>query len=520
MSPRAPDPSMCVVSPDGVVATFQWDARLVAFSVVIAVFGSFGALECAERMRSTTEATVRQRFFFVGASLMGLAIWTMHFVGMLALDMGPMHVSYAGTWSVASIVAAATGAGIAFLLIDRARVGFFHLATGSVAMGLAIVSMHYLGMKSMRMPAAIDFEPRLFSLSVLIAIVTSGVALKIAHSIPKSERSAFWMKGGSSVLMGGAIAGMHYVGMAAARYRETSMADNRQADPLVGEFALSNAVAAAGIVFCTALLLLAARTAVERQRALAANERLMAELEERVRQRTAELEARNADLASFSYSVSHDLRSPLRTIIGFSDALVEGHSSELSVEARHYVSRIHAATRRMDMLLQGLLTLARVTQAPLRHEPLDLTEMARAIAADLAAENPGRQVAVTVQTGMTAIGDAGLMTSALQNLLENAWKFTQRTARPEVEVGCRAGDGAETVYFVRDNGVGFDMAYAHKAFGMFERLHDSSEFSGQGVGLAVTKRIIDRHGGTISARSEPGKGTEVAFTLAGTMQTD
>lgn len=507
----APDPSMCVTGPDGIVTVFAWDLRLVILSVAVAVFGSFAALECAERMRTAGTLPVRRRFFVVGAVLMGLAIWTMHFVGMLALKMG-MHVSYASSWSAASILAAAVGAGLAFLLIERPRVTAFHLSTGAVAMGLAIVSMHYLGMKSMRMPAAINYEPRLFSLSVFIAIATSGAALKLGRSIPRSEGAAFWMKAGSAVLMGLAISGMHYVGMAAARYEATSVAANTAADPLVGTFPLSDAVAIAGAIFAAALLALAVRTAVERQRALAANQKLMEELEERVRQRTAELQARNNDLAAFSYSVSHDLRSPLRTIAGFSDALLETHAHELSEEARHYLNRINIATRRMDTLLEGLLTLARVSQAPIKRERLDLGELARVTLADLAAQEPDRTVEVQIDPGLVAYADVALLTSALQNLLANAWKFTGRNPRARIHFGSRL-HGADTVYFIRDNGAGFDMAAVGRLFGMFERFHAARDFPGHGIGLAVTKRIVERHGGKISAESVKGEWAEFSFTL-------
>lgn len=508
-----PDPSMCVSGPDGIVSIFTWDLRLVALSIAVAVFGSFAALECAERMRTASSLPIRRRFFVLGAVLMGLAIWTMHFVGMLALKMG-MEVSYANSWSATSILAAAIGAGLAFLLIERERVTWFHLITGAVAMGLAIVSMHYVGMKSMRMAATINYEPRLFSLSVLIAVFTSGAALKLGHSIPSSERAAFWMKAGSAVLMGLAISGMHYVGMAAARYQATTVAESRTADPLVGSFPLSDTVAIAGVIFGIALLALAARTAVERQQALAANQKLLAELEERVRLRTAELETRNNDLATFSYSVSHDLRSPLRTITGFSEALLETHARNLNEEGQHYLKRINAATHRMDALLQGLLTLARVSQAPIKRERIDLSELARATMADLMAQERGRAVDVQIDDKLVAYGDAALVASVLQNLLGNAWKFTGKNPRARIHFGARRS-GDETIYFVRDNGAGFDMASVRKLFGMFERLHGMAEFPGHGIGLAVTKRIIERHGGRIAAESVKGEWAEFSFALPG-----
>lgn len=503
---------MCVSSPNGVVAVFTWDVRLVVLSVAIAIFGSFVALECAERMRTAASPMHKRRLFALGAGLMGLAIWTMHFVGMLALQTG-MPVSYGVFWSVLSILAAATGSGLAFLIIERPSVGWFHLVAGAITMGLAIVSMHYLGMKSMQMAAAIDYEPRMFALSVLIAVVTSGAALKLGRAIPPTDGAAFWVKSGSAVVMGLAIAGMHYAGMGAARYRATTLAENRAADPLVGTFPLSDAVAIAGVVFGAALVGLATRAAVERQRALAANEKLMAELEDRVRQRTAELETRNAELAAFSYSVSHDLRSPLRTIVGFSDVLLDVKAEQLDEEGRGYLRRIQAATHRMETLLEGLLTLARVSQAPIKSDVVDLTKLARATLADLAAQAPERHVAVRVDDHLFARGDLALLTSALQNLLGNAWKFTAKRPYASIHFGARDVNGVRT-FFVQDNGAGFDPKNIDKLFGMFERLHGVSEFPGNGIGLAVTRRIIERHGGTIGAKAVKGEGAEFWFTLA------
>ncbi len=502
---------MCVSGPDGIVAVFRWDFRFVVLSVALAIAGSFAALDCVERMHAARDGPTRTRFFVLGALLMGLAIWTMHFVGMLALKTG-MSVSYAPSWSAASILAAATGAGLAFLIMERKRVGSFHLVTGAVAMGVAIVSMHYLGMKSMQMPAAISYEPRLFGLSVAIAIVASGGALQIGHAIPKTEGGAFWIKAGSAIVMGFAISGMHYVGMAAARYRATVAAGDQVADPMVGTTPLSDLVAIAGILFGAALIALATRTAVERQRALAQNEKLTAELEERVRLRTAELEVRNNDLSSFSYSVSHDLRGPLRSIAGFSDALLDSHADQLDQEGRHYLSRIRAAASRMDQLLEGLLTLARVSQAPLQKAPVELTVLARAIVGDLVAQDPARAVEVQIAPQLKAHGDPSMLTSVLQNLLGNAWKFTSRKSPGRIEFGT-AEQGGEPVFFVRDNGAGFDMANVQKLFGMFERLHVATEFPGHGIGLAVTKRIIERHGGRIWAESVVGESATFFFTL-------
>jgi NO-binding membrane sensor protein with MHYT domain len=506
-----PNPAMCVSGPDGVVMLFSWDSRLVVLSVAIAVAGSFAALECAERMRLARPGGSRLRFSYLGAGLMGLAIWSMHFVGMLALTM-PMPVSYAPWWSALSMLAAAIGAGLAFFIMNRPRVTLFHITTGGIAMGVAIASMHYIGMESMRMSAAIDYEPRRFVLSIAIAIAASATALALGYSIPRNPRWAFWMKSGSALVMGAAIAGMHYTGMAAARYRAASGTDAIVSEQMVGSFRLQDVVSVAGIVFGGALIALAARSAVDRERALTAYRNLAAELEARVKQRTAELEAMNHELSAFSYSVSHDLRSPLRTITGFSEILLGAESDRLSESGQNHLKRISSAARRMNELLEGLLNMAHVSRAKMERVNVDLSELARAIVADFSANEPERKINVVIADGLRASGDRMLLLSVLQNLLSNAWKFTGRAPAARVEFGAREENG-RTVFLVRDNGAGFNMAYAEKLFGMFERLHSAAEFAGNGIGLAMTKRIIERHGGKIWADSVINQGSSFYFTL-------
>jgi NO-binding membrane sensor protein with MHYT domain len=492
---------------------FSWDQRLIVLSVAVAMAGSFAALECAGRIR-LREATSgrRWRISFLGAVLMGLAIWTMHFVGMLALKM-PMSVSYASSWSALSMLAAAIGAGLAFTIMNQQRITKFHVIMGGIAMGVAIACMHYIGMKSMRMAAAIDYEPVRFTLSILIAMVASASALAIGYSIPANPRWAFWMKAGSAVVMGLAIAGMHYMGMWSARYRVATLRDLVGAEPMVGSFPLRDVVGLAGIVFGGALIALTSRSAIDRQRALEDYQKLAAELEERVRARTAELETMNRELSAFTYTVSHDLRSPLRTITGFADILAETHAPEFSEETRMYIARIQKASTRMDAQLSGLLNLANISRAKLERTEVDLTQLARAILADFAAQEPKRVVGIAVADGLRTAGDPTLLTSALQNLLHNAWKFTTKSASARIEFRMEMHEG-ENAFVIRDNGAGFNMAHIQKLFGMFERLHSLTEFPGQGIGLAVTKRIIERHGGRIWAESKPGEGAAFFFTLS------
>ena len=240
---------------------------------------------------------------------------------------------------------------------------------------------------------------------------------------------------------------------------------------------------------------------------------LTTELEARVRERTAELEAANQELEAFAYSVSHDLRAPLRAIDGFSRVLVEDHGARLDAEARDHLERVRKAVQRMGNLIDDLLKLARVSRAEMRPDAVDLTQLATEVVAELRGAAPTRQVEVSIAPGLRAHGDRQLLQVVLYNLIENAWKYTGKTVDAVIELGA-ARENDETVYYVHDNGAGFDMQYAGKLFGAFQRLHSEREFPGTGVGLATVARIIHRHGGRVWAASEPGKGATFFFTVA------
>jgi signal transduction histidine kinase len=231
-------------------------------------------------------------------------------------------------------------------------------------------------------------------------------------------------------------------------------------------------------------------------------------------QLTLELRAANRELEAFSYSVSHDLRAPLRSIDGFSQMLLEDCADTLDAQGQDYLQRIRMATQHMAELIEALLELSRVTRAELSRKGLDLTAMAHMIAADLQRYEPARQVVFVIAEGLTASGDARLLRVALENLLGNAWKFTAKKDQACIEVGSvKQPDGA-LAYFVRDNGAGFDMTYAQRLFGAFQRLHRKSEFAGTGIGLATVQRIIHRHGGRIWAEGVVDHGATFYFTLA------
>ena len=240
--------------------------------------------------------------------------------------------------------------------------------------------------------------------------------------------------------------------------------------------------------------------------------KLNAELEQRVIERTAQLETTNKELESFAYSVSHDLRAPLRSMDGFSQALLEDYKDRLDATGQDYLRRVRTATQRMAMLIDDLLALSSITRGEMRRATTDLSALAREIVADIRKEQPKREIDVKVASGMKLQADPRLLRVALDNLLRNAWKYTARQPNARIEVGVEQKEG-QPVYFVRDNGVGFDMRYAGKLFGAFQRLHSDSDFPGTGIGLATVQRVIRRHGGEIWAHAETGKGATFFFTF-------
>jgi signal transduction histidine kinase len=274
-----------------------------------------------------------------------------------------------------------------------------------------------------------------------------------------------------------------------------------QARSTLPAFVLASGVAVSLLLFGITWMLVRSRTRAER---------ISEDLEEANR----ELEEANRELEAFSYSVSHDLRAPLRSIEGFSQILLEDHADKLDEEGEDYLGRVRAASQHMDNLIDDLLDLSRVSRGPLRRETVDLSALATGIIDELRRSEPERGVEFVTEEGILAFADSNLLTVALENLLSNAWKFTSREEKARIEFGS-VPRGEKRAYFVRDNGVGFDEAYSDKLFGAFQRLHAREEFEGTGIGLATVARIVRRHGGKVWARGRVGEGATFFFTLDG-----
>ena len=239
----------------------------------------------------------------------------------------------------------------------------------------------------------------------------------------------------------------------------------------------------------------------------------LAATQEALSQRTLQLEAANRELESFSYSVSHDLQAPLRVINGFSQVLWDNYQSSLDDRGRHYLQRIQANSQRMSNLIDALLQLSRVTRSQMQSISVNLSDIAQDIIEELKGAAPERQVQFEIASNLIAQGDPQLLRIVLSNLLDNAWKYTSKRSQAKIEFNVLSDDKSQSIYYVRDNGAGFDLEYAGKLFTAFKRLHSQQDFPGTGIGLATVQRIIYRHGGKVWAEGESDRGATIYFSL-------
>ena len=252
---------------------------------------------------------------------------------------------------------------------------------------------------------------------------------------------------------------------------------------------------------------------IDNTRLYEAINKLNTQLEDRVQRRTQQLQAANDELEAFSYSVSHDLRSPLNTINGFSQLLLKSDGERLSEKGKHYLARIRASSTKMGALIDGLLSLAKLSKITLNRSDVDLTAMSYKLVEELRDPEPDRVVEINIQADLKINGDPDMVTVIMQNLIGNAWKYSSKTPHARIDIGSEATAEGVKCIFVRDNGAGFDMAYAEKLFEVYQRLHRDTEFAGMGIGLANVKRVIERHGGRIWAYAATGEGATFRFTL-------
>jgi signal transduction histidine kinase len=250
----------------------------------------------------------------------------------------------------------------------------------------------------------------------------------------------------------------------------------------------------------------------EFRKAQAELQRLNNELERRVQDRTSRLETTNRELEAFCYSVSHDLRAPLRAIDGFSEEVLRRYGDRLDSQGKHYLDRVRLGTQRMGELIDALLDLSRLNRGEIKREQVDLSTLAGTIVKELQQREPARQVTIQIEPGLSVVGDASMLRVAMENLLSNAWKFTGAKQGATIQFGFGEHKNGPA-FFVRDDGAGFDMAYVGKLFGAFQRLHPQREFPGHGIGLATVQRVVHRHGGKVWAEGEPRKGATFWFSL-------
>lgn len=494
-------------------AVLHYDPWLFAASILIAITASIAALWLAFRLKG--ESLAYWSWKKIGSATgMGIAIAGMHYTGMQAAIFAPLGDSseaLARGMSINRLGAAALGFGVLLML----------------AITLISVYKEFLQRERERRQERLLQETREFRDKVMQSVSNAIFALDLQGRLTLANHRAADMTGQAlETLIGQRFSSLFKDASRSeidASFARVASQGEEIRDIEIELPDASGEIRTASISMAPLLeggrvigVVSTVEDISERKLAEDAIRQLNLTLEQRVAERTLELsaintrlETLNRELETFSYSVSHDLRAPLRAIHGFSQALLADSQGNLSHESQQHLSRILSASQRMGVLIDDLLALAQITRSEIHRKSLNISAIVHRVAENLQAQQPERRVEFVVQPRIIACGDARLLEIVLENLLGNAWKFTRHQANARIEFGVRE----ECIYFVRDNGAGFDMNYADKLFTPFQRLHSSKEFEGTGIGLATVGRIITRHDGRIWAEGKPGEGATFYFTL-------
>ncbi len=613
-----------MTSPDSVLIG-SYDYILVALSVLIAILASYAALDLAGRVTSA-QGKARLLWLNGGASAMGFGIWSMHYIGMLAFRL-PIPVQYDWPTVLLSLVAAIVASGIALFVVSRSRMGMFRAVLGSIFMGGGIATMHYTGMSAMRLEAMCSYSAALVTLSVILAIVISFVALWLTFYFRGETTAWSWRKMHCALVMGAAIPVMHYTGMAAANFTPatsvqwnrshaisvsslsvagitivtlmvlglvllTSLADRRfslqalelessrrhhqiietsldafiemdshglitdwnaQAEttfgwsrseaigqtlsqmtiphryreahtqglrrflatgegPVLNKRIEITALHRDGTEFPIELAISAIRWGEKRLfsafvRDVTEQKRAQQELARKVE----ELARSNAELELFAYAASHDLQEPLRMVASYTQLLARRYRGKLDTDADEFIGFAVDGATRMQTLIQDLLSYSRVTTKGQLLQLADAKAACDSALKGLRKSIEDSSAVVSVGSLPTVLADATQLTQLFQNLIGNAIKY-RNERRPEIRVAARP-NGNEWTFSVQDNGIGIAPQYFERIFQMFQRLHTVREYSGTGIGLAICRKIVERHGGRIWVEAQPGQGSTFLFTI-------
>ena len=497
---------------------------LLSLSVAIAIIAAFGALTLAARLPLMEEAAQRRNWLGLGAVAMGGGIWTMHFVGMMSFRL-PVAVGYSLSWTVVSLVPAIAASAVALAVIGRERLDWPRLIAGGVLMGAGIGLMHYLGMAAMRGDFTMAYDPWLFTLSVVVAVVLALVALYVRQAISRWEDGSgrHWSVAAGAIVMGGAVAGMHYTAMAAVHFWP------RAVGPVYGdgELVLMDQAVLGSIVSVAAVLVTAATVvAAATDHHWRTAQRLRHEIVDRVaaeaalRHKNAALERSMADLESFAYVASHDLREPLRAISGHLTLLERRLGPKLGPEDRESLHFATTGAKHLDQMVLDLLDYTRAGRGESDGSVfVDTAAAAQAAIVSLATMIADTEARIELADDLPIIpGGKGDMTRLFAILIGNAIKFRAPERAPLIRIRAeRVGENWR--FLVSDNGIGIPDKhdYRQRVFRLFHRLHGRDSFGGgSGVGLAICKKIVDNLGGDITVETgDDGQGATFVITLPG-----